>query len=53
MAAVAYGFEPTYKMVRRILIPTLESKYLLGTPVESNPLVLSAMNAFFIIVLTF
>ena len=39
--AVAYGFEPTYKMVRRILIPTLESKYLLGNPVESNPLVVS------------
>jgi len=28
-------------MVRRILIPTLESKYLLGNPVGSNPLVLS------------
>ena len=39
--AVAYGFEPTYKMVRRILIPTLESKYLLGNPVEANPLVVS------------
>jgi hypothetical protein len=39
--AVAYGFEPTYKMVRRILIPTLESKYLFGNPVESNPLVVS------------
>jgi phage terminase large subunit len=26
-------------MVRRILIPTLESKWLLGAPIESNPLV--------------
>ena len=37
--AVAYIFEPTYKMVRRILIPALESKWLLGKPFESNPLV--------------
>ena len=37
--AVGYIFEPTYKMVRRILIPTLESKWLLGAPLESNPLV--------------
>ena len=37
--AVGYIFEPTYKMVRRILIPTLESKLLLGHPIESNPIV--------------
>ena len=37
--AVAYIFEPTYKMVRRILIPTLESKYLLKKPIEANPVV--------------
>jgi len=32
-------FEPTYKMVRRILIPTLETKWLLGKPLTSNPYV--------------
>jgi len=37
--AVGYIFEPTYKMVRRILIPTLESKWLLGHPIDSNPIV--------------
>ncbi len=37
--AVAYVFEPTYKMVRRILIPTLESKYLLDRPIDANPIV--------------
>jgi phage terminase large subunit len=37
--SVAYIFEPTYKMVRRILIPTLESKLLLGHPIDSNPMV--------------
>ena len=37
--SVGYIFEPTYKMVRRILIPTLESKYLLGHPIDSNPIV--------------
>ena len=37
--SVGYVFEPTYKMVRRILIPTLESKYLLGRPIDSNPIV--------------
>ena len=36
---VAYIFEPTYKMVRRVLIPTLESKWLLGNPIEANPTV--------------
>ncbi len=40
--AVGYIFEPTYKMVRRILIPTLERKEFFGKPIESNPLV----NAF-------
>lgn len=37
--AVAYIFEPTYKMVTRILLPTLESHLLLGKPIESNPTV--------------
>lgn len=37
--SVGYVFEPTYKMVRRILIPTLESKWLLGHPIDSNPIV--------------
>ena len=41
--SVGYIFEPTYKMVRRILIPTLESKWLLGHPIDSNPIV-SAYN---------
>jgi phage terminase large subunit len=41
--SVGYVFEPTYKMVRRILIPTLESKWLLGHPIDSNPIV-SAYN---------
>lgn len=35
--AVGYVFEPTYKMVRRILIPTFEK--LLGSPLDSHPLV--------------
>ena len=33
---VGYVFEPTYKMVRRTLIPTLEHPKLLGKPLESN-----------------
>lgn len=37
--SVGYVFEPTYKMVRRILIPTLESSLLLGKPLQSNPYV--------------
>jgi hypothetical protein len=37
--SVGYIFEPTYKMVRRILIPTLENKWLLGHPIDSNPIV--------------
>lgn len=37
--SIGYIFEPTYKMVRRILIPTLESKWLLGHPIEDNPIV--------------
>lgn len=36
---VGYVFEPTYRMVERILIPTLESILLLGRPLETNPLV--------------
>lgn len=34
---VGYIFEPTYPMVKRILIPTLET--LLGFPLESSPLI--------------
>jgi len=36
---VGYVFEPTFRMVERILIPTLESPLLLGHPLEANPLV--------------
>lgn len=36
---VGYVFEPTYKMVRRTLIPTLEHSKLLGNPLEINPVV--------------
>jgi len=35
--SVGYAFEPTYKMVRRNLIPTLEK--LLCVPIESHPLI--------------
>jgi len=37
--SVGYVFEPTYKMVRRTLIPTLENELLLGRPLEANPYV--------------
>jgi len=37
--SVGYVFEPTYRMVRRILIPTLQSPLLLGKPLEANPYV--------------
>jgi len=36
---VGYVFEPTYKMVRRTLIPTLEHPKILGAPIISNPVV--------------
>jgi phage terminase large subunit-like protein len=36
---VGYVFEPTYRMVERILIPTLESDLLLGSPLEANSIV--------------
>lgn len=36
---VGYVFEPTYKMVRRTLIPTLEHPLILGAPLEANPVV--------------
>lgn len=36
---VGYVFEPTYKMVRRTLIPTLEHPKILGAPLDSNPVV--------------
>jgi phage terminase large subunit-like protein len=36
---VGVVFEPTYHMVQWTLIPALESDWLLGTPVEANPLV--------------
>lgn len=35
--SVGYIFEPSFPMVRRILIPTLERRWLLGKPLESNP----------------
>lgn len=35
--SVGYIFEPTFPMVRRILIPTLERDLLLGKPFEANP----------------
>jgi phage terminase large subunit len=37
--SVGYVFEPTYKMVRRTLIPTLENSRLLGRPLIANPYV--------------
>jgi len=40
--AIGYIFEPSYRMVRRILIPTLEG--LLGYPIESNHVVESYMR---------
>jgi len=36
---VGYVFEPTYKMVRRTLIPTLEHPKILGAPLDANPVV--------------
>jgi len=36
---VGYIFEPTYKMVRRTLIPTLEHPKILGAPLDANPVV--------------
>lgn len=36
---VGIVFEPTYHMVQWTLIPALESDWLLGMPVEANPLV--------------
>jgi len=36
---VGYVFEPTYKMVRRTLIPTLEHPKILGAPLDANPIV--------------
>jgi phage terminase large subunit-like protein len=36
---VGYVFEPTYKMVRRTLIPTLEHPKILGSPLDANPIV--------------
>lgn len=38
---VGYVFEPTFRMVERILIPTLESDLLLGRPLEANGLIRS------------
>jgi hypothetical protein len=38
--SVGYIFEPSYPMVRRILLPTLRSKLLLGNPLEGNPKIL-------------
>jgi len=36
---VSYVFEPTFPMVKRIMIPTFESKWLLGYPLEKNPMI--------------
>jgi len=36
---VGYVFEPTYKMVRRTLIPTLEHPLILGAPIDANPII--------------
>ncbi len=36
---VGYVFEPTYKMVRRVLIPTLEHPKILGAPLDTNPII--------------
>lgn len=41
---VGYVYEPTYIMVRRILLPTLENKLLLGNPIDHNPLVKEYMR---------
>lgn len=38
--SIGYIFEPTFPMVKRILIPTLERRLLLGYPLEANPYVL-------------
>jgi phage terminase large subunit-like protein len=37
--SIGYAFEPTFKMVQRVLIPTLESPELFGAPLEASPLV--------------
>ena len=38
--SVGYIFEPSYKMVKRILIAnTLEKRWLLGRPLEANPMI--------------
>ncbi len=34
--SVGYLFEPTFKMVKRVLIPTLQDDLLLGSPLESH-----------------
>lgn len=41
--AVGYIFEPTYRMVRRILIPALES--LLGYPLDANYVIKNYMRS--------
>jgi len=35
--SVGYAFEPTFKMVKRIMVPTLEHLY--GKPLETSPLI--------------
>lgn len=35
--SIGWIFEPSFPMVRNILIPTLEKAWLLGFPMESNP----------------
>lgn len=35
--SVGYIFEPSFPMVRRILLPTLKTRWLLGNPLVANP----------------
>ena len=37
--SVGYIYEPSYMMVKRVLIPTLEKSWLLGKPFQTNPLI--------------
>lgn len=36
--SVGYIFSPTYPMIRRNIFPTLRTPYLLGDPIDANPL---------------
>ncbi len=37
--SVGFLYEPSYMMVKRILIPTLEKSWLLGRPLQNNPMI--------------